>query len=219
MADLVHDFGARKRKRGSSFKRATDATPAVVSEDDQHPTSGGSKGQAIIVMDSPEIGFHGQSTSETGLSGDLGEVPPTHEEVRESIPFKHITSRPDKVTSSRSGRSRSLLPDRLLLNSYILPQGQAPPMEEVSALGPEGAREIIDRWKPFNRGESPATHLEQLYPTLFRMPVVVLAEGKGEEYVVSVPTYACMEDIKQVVEDDMLIRNRNFVQSTELVRS
>ena len=91
-------------------------------------------------------------------------------------------------------------------------------MEEVSALGPEGAQEIINRWKPFNRGESPAAHMEQLYPALLRMSVAVLAEGKGEEYVVSIPTYDCKEDLKQVVEDGMLIRNRNFVQSVELVR-
>ena len=41
MADLVHNFGARKRKRGASFKRATDATPEVVGEANQQPTSGG----------------------------------------------------------------------------------------------------------------------------------------------------------------------------------
>ena len=57
-------------------------------------------------------------------------------------------------------------------------------MEEVSAPGPEGAQKIINRWKPFNRGESPVAHMEQLYPTLLRMPVVVRVEGKGEEYVV-----------------------------------
>ena len=61
--------------------------------------------------------------------------------------------------------------------------------------------------------------MEQLYPALLRMLVVVRAKGKGEEYVVSVPTYASKEDLKQVVEDDMLIHNRNFVQSTELVCS
>ena len=58
--------------------------------------------------------------------------------------------------SSQAGRSRSLLPDRLLLYSYIPPMGQAPPMEEVSALRLEDAQEIINRWEPFNRGESPA---------------------------------------------------------------
>ena len=53
--------------------------------------------------------------------------------------------------------------------------------------------------------------MEQLYSALHRMPVAVRDEGKGEEYDVSVLTYACKEDLKQVVEDDMLIRNRNFV--------
>ena len=86
--------------------------------------------------------------------------------MRRGIPSGQITSRPDKVTSSRSGRSRSLLPDRLLLYSYIRPKGPAPPMEEVSALEPEGAQEIINRWKLFNHGESLAAHLEQLYPTM-----------------------------------------------------
>ena len=59
MADLVHNFDVWKRKRGASFKRATDATPEVVGEADQQPTGGGSKEQAIVVMDSLEIGFHG----------------------------------------------------------------------------------------------------------------------------------------------------------------
>ena len=81
MADLFHNFGARKRKLGASFKRATNATSEVVVEVDQHPTNEGSDGQVIIVMDSPEMGFHGQSASETALSVDLGEVSLTHVEV------------------------------------------------------------------------------------------------------------------------------------------
>ena len=196
MADLVHNFSARKRKRGTSFKWATDATPEVVGEVDQHPIGEGSNRQTIVVVDSPEMGFHGQSVSGTTPSTDLGEVPLTHEEHWESIPSEQIASRPDKATSSRSGSSRSLFPNWLLLNSYIPPQGQAPPMEEVSAHGPEGAKKIINRWKPFNGGESLVTHMEQLYPALLQMPVVVRAEGKGEEYSVSVPAYACKEDLK-----------------------
>ena len=82
---------------------------------------------------------------------------------------------------------------------------------------PEGAQEIINRWKPFNRGESPVAHMEQLYPALLRRSVATRAEGKGEEYVVSVPAYACKDELKWVVEDSMLIRNRNFVQLAELV--
>ena len=51
------------------------------------------------------------------------------------------------------------------------------------------------------------------------MSVDVRAEEKGEKYVVSILAYAWKENLKQVVEDGMLIRNRNFVQSVELVRS
>ena len=36
MANLIHNFGMRKCKQGASFKRATDATPEVVGEADQH---------------------------------------------------------------------------------------------------------------------------------------------------------------------------------------
>ena len=35
MTDLVHNFGARKRKRGDSFKWAIDATPEVTGEASQ----------------------------------------------------------------------------------------------------------------------------------------------------------------------------------------
>ena len=59
MANLVHNFGARKLKRGASFKRVTNATLEVVGESEQHPTSKGSDGQAIVIMDSLEMGFHG----------------------------------------------------------------------------------------------------------------------------------------------------------------
>ena len=49
------------------------------------------------------------------------------------------------------------------------------------------------------------------------MPVAVQAGEIGEEYIVPVPAYTCKDDLKQVVEDGMLIRNRNFVQLEELV--
>ena len=135
MPDLVHNFDAWKCKRGANFKRATDASLDVVGEADQHPAGEGSNGQAIVVMDSPEMGFHGQSAPETMPSVHLGEVSLTHAEVQEHIPSVQIVSRPDKATSSRFGRSRSLLPDRLLLNSYIPPQGQLPLWRKYWLLG------------------------------------------------------------------------------------
>ena len=59
MADLGDNFDTRKLKWGASFKQATDATPGVLGEVDQHPTGKGSDGQVIVVVDSPEMGFHG----------------------------------------------------------------------------------------------------------------------------------------------------------------
>ena len=59
--------------------------------------------------------------------------------------------------------------------------------------------------------------MQQLYPALLHMPIAMPAEGRGEEYVISVPAYAYKDELKQLVEDEMLIRNCNLVQSTKLV--
>ena len=59
MAHLIHNFSVRKRKRGANSMWATDATLEVVGEADQHSADGGSEEQEIVVMDSPEMGFHG----------------------------------------------------------------------------------------------------------------------------------------------------------------
>ena len=91
-------------------------------------------------------------------------------------------------------------------------------MEEVLAPGTEGTQEIINRWRPFNKGESSADHLYELYPALLRMPVTVRAEGRGEEYVVLVPASTGKEDLLQIVEDEMLVRNHKFAKSAELPR-
>ena len=50
---------------------------------------------------------------------DSGKVPLTHEEVREGIPSEQNVSRLDKAMSSRAEHSGPLIPDRLLLYSYI----------------------------------------------------------------------------------------------------
>ena len=70
MADLVHNFGARKHKKGANFKRAIGATPEVVVEASQQPSGESLDVQAIAVSDSHEMGFHGQLTSETALLVD-----------------------------------------------------------------------------------------------------------------------------------------------------
>ena len=81
MSNLIHNFGAQKRKRGASFERTTNVTLEVMGEAEQYSVGEGSEEQAIVVMDLPEMGFLGQLAVETAHSADLEEVPLTHEEA------------------------------------------------------------------------------------------------------------------------------------------
>ena len=80
----------------------------------------------------------------------------------------------------------------------------------------EGAQEIIDRWRPFNRGESLADHQHDLYPVMLRMLVTVRAGGQGEEYNISVPIGTIKEDLQQMIEDgiqfatEILLNRQNW---------
>ena len=154
----------------------------------------------------------------------------TLEEFREASSFlavlqvihppEQVSGLLEKAKYTQTGRKKPLLPDRILVNSYLPPRGSTPPMEEVTVPGPVGAQEIIDRWRPFNWGESSADHLHDLYPTMLRMPVTGGGGGggvQGEEYSISVPTGTIKEDLQQMIEDGMQVRNRNFDQSTKLV--
>ena len=91
-------------------------------------------------------------------------------------------------------------------------------MEEVAVPRPDDIKSILHRWKPFNRGESAADRLDNLYPRMLRLPVKAREAGQGEEYSVAVPVGTVKEDIYQIVGDEMQIRNRNFVQTVELVK-
>ena len=74
------------------------------------------------------------------------------------------------------------------------------------APGPKVAREIIDRWSPFNKRESSVAHMHDLYPTLLR----VLVAAHVEEYSVPFPGYLDRKFFQRVAEDGMLIRNHDF---------
>ena len=50
------------------------------------------------------------------------------------------------------------------------------------------------------------------------MPVVARGMGLGEDYTVSVSVGTRKEDIQQNIDDGIQVHNRNYVQSTELVR-
>ena len=54
-------------------------------------------------------------------------------------PPEKAVGQPDKGKYTRTGHRRSLLPNRMLLNSYLPHRNPSPPMEEVSIPGLEGA--------------------------------------------------------------------------------
>ena len=91
-------------------------------------------------------------------------------------------------------------------------------MEEVAVPGPDDIKSILHSWKPFNRGESATDRLDDLYPRTLRLPVRAREARWGEEYSIIVPVSTAKKDIYQIVKDGMQIRNRNFVQTIELVK-
>ena len=174
--------------------------------------------QAIVIPGSLEVGSDDQSGSEDVTHGGLREdalIPPALQVVH---PPDQSGRRPGTAKLVLSRRKRLLPPDWILLNSYTPPCGPVPLMEEVTTPEPDDIKLILHRWKPFNRGESTANCLDDLYPRTLQMPITAWEAGQGEEYFVAVPVKTIKEDIKQIVEDGMQIRNRNYVQSVELVK-
>ena len=81
------------------------------------------------------------------------------------------------------------------------------------APGIEAAREIIDRWSPFNKREPSVACMHDLYPTLILVPVAAHAE----EYSIPFLGYLDRKSFKRLAEDGMLIYNHDFNESAELV--
>ena len=86
-------------------------------------------------------------------------------------PPDQLESRSGTDKLALSGRKRSLPPDRILLNSYMTSRGPNSMMEEVTTPGPDEIKLILHHRRPFNRGESTADGLDDLYPRMLRMSV------------------------------------------------
>ena len=89
---------------------------------------------------------------------------------------------------------------------------------EISAPGVEEVRDILRRWEPFHREASAADRLDNLYPHIYRVPVAARGIGLRENYSVTLLASTPKEDFLQIIDNEIQVRNRNFVQSTELVR-
>ena len=118
----------------------------------------------------------------------------------------------------QAGLPRAKRPDQVITNNYLPPRGLEPPRVEISTLEEEEVKKILRRWEPFHHGASTADRLNSLYPPMYRVPVAAQGTGLHEAYTVPVPTSTSKEDFLQIIDDGIQVRNRNFVQSTELVR-
>ena len=174
--------------------------------------------RAIVIPPSPEMGSNDQLGQEQTAHGEPWESAPILPVLQVVLPFGQSKSCLGGAKLELLGRKRPLQPDRMLLNSYLPPRSPTPTMEEVTAPGPDDIKRILHRWRPFNRGESAADCLDDLYPGTLRMPVTVWEARLGEEYSVAIPVGTIKEDIQQIVQERMQIRNRNYVQSAELVK-
>ena len=52
---------------------------------------------------------------------------------------------------------------------------------------------------------------------IYRVSVVAQGKGLCEDYSVTLPASSSKDDFLQIVDDGILVRNNNFVQSTEMV--
>ena len=118
----------------------------------------------------------------------------------------------------QSGLPRPHWLDQVITNSYLPPRRPEPPWVEVSALEAEEVKDILRHWEPFHCGASAADRLGNLYPHIYRVTVVAQGLGLHEDYTMTFPASTPNEDFLQIIDDGIQVRNRNFVQSTKLVR-
>ena len=133
-------------------------------------------------------------------------------------PSDRAEGQPSRSKFMLSELPRPTLSDRIITDCYAPPHGPKLPRVEVSALGANEVKYIMRRWEPFHRGESVADRLNNLYLHMLWMPVVAQGMGLSEDYTVGVPAGTRKEDIHRIIDDRIQVCNRNYVQSTELVR-
>ena len=103
--------------------------------------------------------------------------------------------------------------EHIVVKGYIHPKEGASTSAEspIPTLGDLDL--IIEKRAPFDKGEVSIKNMRDLYPAQRR----VTAVAHQEQYIIPCPSYLGAEDIQQVAEDGMYIRNHNFVQTAELV--
>ena len=222
-AGLLDRYATRKRKRQVSYSEESGAPAAPSVEpsllvSDNLPTVDGSLGErAITISGSPELGQTGESGPDDAIQPEsvVGDPAPVALQV---IP---PPDQDEKLTGTskftRSGLPKPTRPVEVLTLNYTPPRGPEPPRVEVTTHGVEEVKSILCHWEPFHHEASPADRMDNLYPHIYRVPIVARGMGLHENYSMNLPTSTPKEDFQQIVDDGILVRNRNFVQLTELV--
>ena len=218
MTGLLDSYAARKRKQQLSSGSESDIGPSQAAGPSQPAAEGGLEVQAIIIPGSPESGPIDQ-TEPAGVAWIESKEANLVPSALQVIPlFDRVEGQPSRSKFMRSGLPRPTLSERIITNCYVPLRGPEPPRVEVSAPGADELEYIIRRWEPFHRGESATDRLNNLYLHMLRMPVDARGMGLGKDYSVNVPAGTRKEDIQRIIDDEIQVRNRNYVRSTELVR-
>ena len=181
----------------------------------QYAADSSSGDRAITIPGSPELGpTVGSEPDQFGLNED----DPAPRALQIIPPSDQGEERPSKSKFTRSSFPKPTRPVEVLTLNYLPPRGPEPPRVEVSAPGLEEVKDILRRWEPFHHEASVANRMNNLYPHIYRVPVTACGMGLHEDYSVNLPTSTPKEDFQQIIDDVIHVRNRNFVQSTELVR-
>ena len=184
----------------------------------QPAVEGGSERQAIVIPSSPESGPTDQTDPVRVARLESKEVDPISSALQVIPHSDQDEDQPSRSKFMRSGLPRATLPERIITNCYAPPCGSESPRVEVSTPEADKVKYIMRRGEPFHRGESAADWLNNFYLHMLRILVAARGMGLGEDYTVSVPAGTRKEDIQRIIDDGIQVRNRNYVQSTELVR-
>ena len=174
--------------------------------------------QAIIIPCSPKLGPIGRTEPSRAARSESNKDDPASGALQVIPPSDRAEEQPSKSKYIQSGLPRPHRPDQVITNSYLPPHRPEPPRVEVSAPKAEEVKDILRRWEPFHRGASATDRLGNLYPHIYRVPVVARGLGFHEDYTMTLPVATPKEDFLHIIDDRIQVRNRNFVQSTKLVR-
>ena len=194
MARVLNRYVARKRKRQVISSGESDTAPVQIGGPSL-PTANGqlaacrsSGDQAIIIPCSPELGLTGRTESDGADRSESSEDDPAPTALQVIPPSDRAEEQPSRSEYMWSGLPRPHRPDQVITHIYLPPLRPEPSRVEVSVLGAEKVKDILRRWESFHRGASSADRLGNLYPHIYRVPVVAQGMGLREDYTMTLPT-------------------------------